>query len=487
MIIRKKIFHELKNYLNEHSNTAGFCYLRGRRRVGKSTCLESLSTTYPKIYFYFMGRPDEKASKTLVRCSKSWDQFTGNNLLSRYRTNELNWDLFFESIVQYGQTLTSNICLVFDEIQWIAKEQSGFLGAFKQHWIKIEKIPYLKIIICGSSNKFFHKMTGGEEKLIRGLKTRSDIWLKPLSLKEVKEYYKPNFSDQELLLAYSFFGGIPYYWNQIPSELNFIQAVNKVCFTPKSLFLEEYREMLNLEFQANSIKNLVLILEQIKGSGKTASAITQDARLPHSTVGDLLTKLENYSLVFTKKPLFGKPKEIQRGSLFYMKDFYLNFYFRILSKYKNRIQRNKNNDLIFSQILEASQSGYFIQDYTGHLFELLIQYILENSEDREENIFEKLQIKNCEYEIGFHWDKTVQFDLILHKSSDRIYRFIECKWTQDKDQILNSISTFSDRVSSFSVPHQMALCLNYNASTSILKAAKVANVTIISPEDLFCL
>lgn len=485
MIIRKKIFGELKKYLNERSNTAGFCYFRGRRRVGKSTCLENLSSSHPKIYFYFMGRPDEKASKTLVRCAKAWDQFTGKNLLSKYKTTELNWDLYFESLIQYGQTLTSNICLAFDEIQWIAKDQSGFLGALKQHWLKIEKIPYIKIIICGSSNKFFHKMTGGEEKLIRGLKTRSDIWLKPLSLKEVKEHYSPNFSDQELLLAYSFFGGIPYYWNQIPTELNFIQAINKMCFTPKSLFLEEYQEMLNLEFQANSIKNLALILEQIKGSGKTASAITQDARLPQSTVGDLLVKLENYSLIFTKEPLFAKPKEIQRGALFYMKDFYLNFYFRILSKYKNRIRRNKNNDLIFAQVLETSPSGYFIQDYTGPVFELLIQNILENSEDREENIFEKLQIKNCEYEIGFHWDKTVQLDIILHKSSDRIYRFIECKWTQDKEQLLNSIKTFSDRISPFSVPHQKVLCLNHTPSASICKAAKAANVCIISPADLF--
>jgi predicted AAA+ superfamily ATPase len=311
LFTRKKTFAELTDFLNEKSKTAGLCYFRGRRRVGKSTCLESMSATYPKRFFYFMGRPDEKASQALLRCTKAWDSFVEEKVFGKFKSSELNWDLFFETVIHYGKGLKINICLAFDEIQWIAKERSSFLGALKEHWIKIEKIPQIRIIICGSSYKFFHQMTGGEEKLIRGLKTRSDIWLKPLTLPEIKTYYRPNFSDQELLLAYAFLGGIPYYWNQIHTELNFIQAINRACFIPTSIFLEEYAEMLNLEFQKNSMKNIILILEQIKGSGKTEAAIIQDAKLPQSTVGDLLTKLENYGLVFNKMPLFGKPRRLR--------------------------------------------------------------------------------------------------------------------------------------------------------------------------------
>ncbi len=484
LFVRKKTFSELKKYLDNKSSTASFCFFRGRRRVGKSTMLELFAQKNPETVFYFMGRLDEKASKTLVRFTKAWSEFCGESNLIKYKSSELNWDLFFEALYLFGKSLKSNTCLVLDEIQWIAKEQSGFLGALKEHWVKLERIPKLKFILCGSSNKFFNQMTGGEEKLIRGLKTRTDIWLKPLTLNEIKEFYKPNFNDQELLLAYMIFGGIPYYWNQIKTELNFIQAINSVCFIPNSLFLEEFKEMLNLEFQINSIKTLQSLLEVIGGTGKTASSIASDSKLSHSTVGDLLVKLENYKIISHKEPLFGKVKEIKRGSLIYIKDFYLNFYFRVLRKYLGRIKRNSKHELIFAQLFEGSKQGLYIPDFTGPIFELLIQTILEENEVRTANIFEKLHLKNCDYEIGFHWDKEVQFDLILHKTTDRVTRFIECKWTKDNAQLLELIKSFELRVSKYAEKYQMVLCLNHIPSDSIIKVAKSSNITIVTPKDL---
>lgn len=487
MIRRSEAIQEIKDFVFEETPTAGLCYFRGRRRVGKSTILEYLSTAHSKCFFYFMGRLDEKASKTLNRCAQVWDQFTGRADLKRFKSSELTWDLFFEAVIKYSKDLNSNLCLAFDEIQWIAKEQSGFLGALKQHWIKIEKIPQIKIIICGSSYKFFQEMTGGEEKLIRGLKTRADIWLNPFSLREIHRFYIPKFTEEELLLAYGILGGIPYYWNQIDRSQNFIQAINKTCFTKGSIFLEEYVELLNLEFQKNGVQTISRILEHINGGGKTASTLAKDARLPDSTVGDLVEKLENYQLLFKKTPLFGKSKENSRGALYYLKDFYLNFYFRVLSKYKRRIQRNTKNDLLFSKVIEASPQGYYISNFTGPIFELIVQTILETSIDRNESIFRKLQLKNCDFEVGFHWDKKVQFDLIIYNASDRVLRFIECKWTRDREQIVNTIKTFSLRISllNLDVPYQQALCLSHKPSVSITNIAEKENVILITPKDLY--
>lgn len=471
----------------EKTNTAGLCYLRGRRRVGKSTILEHLATNNSKSYFYFMGRPDEKSSKSLQRCVNAWDKFTQRPSLSRFKSSELNWDLFFEEIIKYGKSTIHPLCLSFDEIQWIAKEQSGFLGALKQRWIRIEKIKNIRIIICGSSYRFFHEMTGGEEKLIRGLKTHADIWLQPLSLREVQHHYAKSFNDMELLLTYGFLGGIPYYWNQIDPNLNFIQAINKTCFTKGSIFLEEYVELLNLEFQKNSIQTLRKLLSHINGSGKTAVALSKDSDLSHSTVNDLLNKLENYQLLFRKTPLFKKINENNRGNLYYLKDFYLNFYFIILSKFQGRIQRNTKEELVFSRVIESSPRGYYIVGYSGAIFELIVQTVLESSITRTEDIFKKLQLKNCDYEIGFHWDKNVQFGLIIHQSTDRVYRFIECKWTTDREQIMATIKNFKSRVDSLNleVSTQLVLCLNHKPAEAIFKAAKKENITIIIPSDLY--
>lgn len=482
-IKRTHILNEITQYALNDTPTAGFCYFRGRRRVGKSTCLELLTNNNKKNFFYFMGRPDERSHFALLRLIKSWEIFAGEEKLSRFKSSELSWDMFFDELNSYLGQQSEKLCLIFDEIQWIAKEKSGFLGALKQHWIQLERNSHLKILLCGSSNKFFYQMTGGEEKLIRGLKTRSDLWLHQLSLREVKKNYSPNFSIKELLLAYSFMGGIPYYWNQIDLDLNFIQSMNKSFFTPENIFLEEYLEMLNLEFQKNSIQNITLILKELNGSGKTSAAIAKDSRLSDSTVSDLLLKLENYRIIFSKQPLFAKTK-IQRGSLYYIRDFYLNFYFKILINYKSKIQRNIRSELIFADLLNSSKYELFLNNYTGSAFELIIQNLLEMSSQRDENIFKKLQIKNCQFNIGFHWDQTVQFDLILHNTTDRVYRFIECKWTQDKKQITDAIENFSRKVEPLNVPYQLALCLNHKPNEKIIKLASDHKVTLIYPEDL---
>lgn len=483
-INRDSALRSLQSFLEHKSQTAGFCYLRGRRRVGKSTLLTQFEKTHPGQVFYFMGRLDEKSTQTLKRCAQTWDTFIGKLELGRLKTGHLSWDEYFKAVATYGEKSDRPILLAFDEIQWIAREKSGFLGALKEHWINLEPLTNIRIVLCGSSNKFFHQMTGGEEKLIRGLKTRSDIWLRPLNLFEIKSNYELKYTDEELLLAYMFFGGIPYYWNQLDPTLFFTQGINLACFTPSSIFLEEFSEMLSLEFQQNSIKTLSLIFTQFKGGGVTATQIAEKARLAPSTVGDLLEKLENYNLVSRKTPLFAKPKEIQRGSLYYSKDFYLNFYFRLLSKNKTKISRNRANEPLFAQLLDASSNNLYLPDYTGPMFEILLQHILETSEERHEPIFQKLHLENVNFEVGFHWDKSIQFDLILHNTSDRVYRFIECKWTRDSKQLLDCIESFSNRVQPFGLAIQKVLCVNHTPSVSLREAARKHDVTLITPADL---
>ncbi len=475
---------ELNAFLDSEGSTAGFCYLRGRRRVGKSTLLTQFEQSRPKNVFYFMGRLDENSAHTLQRCAKGWDQFTREENLTRLKAGALTWDEFFYAIAKFAKTQTTPILLAFDEIQWIAREKSGFLGALKEHWIHLEPLKQIKIILCGSSNKFFQQMTGGEEKLIRGLKTRADIWLPPLTLSEIKTHYNLPFSDEELLLAYMIFGGVPYYWNQIDSHLFFIQSINRTCFTSASLFLEEYMEMLNLEFQKNSIRTLTQILAQMKNNGVTAAHITEKARLAHSTVGDLLEKLENYNLVYRKTPLFAKPKEIHRGDLYYVKDFYLNFYFRVIFKYRSKIARNRSHAQLFAHILSTSPTQLYIPDFTGPMFELLVQHILESSLSRHEGIFQKLGLCQIEFEVGFHWDKTTQFDLILHNTSDRVFRFIECKWTKDSTQIFQCMELFEQRIAPFNVRAQKAICLNHEPEKAVLEKARKFGITLIMPSDL---
>lgn len=94
-------------------------------------------------------------------------------------------------------------------------------------------------------------------------------------------------------------------------------------------------------------------------------------------------------------------------------------------------------------------------------------------------------MREIEFELGFHWDKKVQFDLIVHRASDRVYRFIECKWTNDSDQILDLIKSFKNKIEEFDFKIQKVICLNHNPSSNIKTMAQNNAVVLITPDDLF--
>jgi AAA+ ATPase superfamily predicted ATPase len=482
--LKQETFRELQELLAAKSKTASFCYLRGRRRVGKSTLLLALQKQSPQSVFYFMGRLDESTLKTKVRLAQELDEFFENKALANLKTSALSWDVFFKHLINLLSTRIAPLLIAFDEIQWIAREGNGFLGALKQYWIELEKFSHLKIVLCGSSNKFFQQNTGGEEKLIRGLKTRSDIWLLPMTLSEIKKHWKPNFSKQHLVLLYFTIGGIPYYWNQVKSEHGILNCLNELFFLPKSIFLEEHLEMLHLEFQKNSSKTISKLLMHIGIAGLSEATIVKKSGFPLSTIHDLLSKLEEYGIVFRKAAAFAAPKEVQRGSLFYMNDFFLNFYFCVLVKNKSRIERNRSELLLAERIFEGSTNLY-IPNFSGGAFENFVRNMLETSESRSEGIFQKLNLKNRSFEVGFHWDKNVQFDLVVYNCSDKMVRFLECKWTDDVEQIKTAILSFHEKTKHFEFEKMHVVCVHHEPSQFIRELASKNAVVLVGLDDYF--
>ena len=62
-----------------------------------------------------------------------------------------------DPILKVAKNNKHQIIILFDEIQWISKSQSGFLGYLKEAWLDWRKSGKIKLIISGSSNKFFTK------------------------------------------------------------------------------------------------------------------------------------------------------------------------------------------------------------------------------------------------------------------------------------------------------------------------------------------
>jgi len=485
----KQALHGRSNELKEladfaASKKAGFVYVRGRRRVGKSTILKELQRTHAHV-FYFFGTADVTTRGLLNSFAEQWDKFTSTIQLTELK--KLSWTRIFSEISTYLRKSKINLVLIFDEIQWIAKTKSGCIGAMKEAWLDWENLG-VKVIVCGSSNKFFLKNTGTDEAILRGLKTRSDFWVHPFSLDQLKKYYFPKWKHEEIALTYMMLGGIPYYLNQIEEpHRGFIQCINDSIFTSDTIFLEEIDEVLRLEFRGHGLKTAKAILSCLGQNGTTQAEVQKTTGFSLTTVARALEQLSDYGLVFQKSPAHRK-KQNHAGSLYFMKDFYLNFFFQVLLPYRAKIESNQSKGLLFPQVFENSNSNYFIQNFSGKAFELLIRYSLERKLSQDLKLYQLLLLRDHEYDVLFYWDRETEIDILVEHQKDRISRIIECKWVgpgnnESTHYIREVIKKKYTPPPSYSI--RRYLCISKEPTPQLAAKAAESDVMLIGLGSLF--
>lgn len=416
---------ELQQFANQ--DKAGFLYVRGRRRVGKSWLLTNWSSIR-KDCIYFSGKKDATKQETLRQYIQTWCQATQSHVLLELRFEFISWDRIFNEILAHQTKLQRKLVLIFDEIQWIAKEGSGFVGSLKAAWVNFEMSGLVSVIVCGSSSKFFSDTVGGEEKILRGIATRSPIWVHPAPLKDVKNFFLPRWNEQEIALTYMLFGGIPYYLAQLDGDIGFIHAINRAVFSRESIFIDEVDEILGLEFNQAGLKTVKKILSIVGIFGASQADVRKALQIPSSTLSEVFEKLVDYGILFLEEDLGRSVSLSKKGveARYFLKDFYLNFYFSVYQKYLKCVRANsKGQQLTFDSVL--NKKGYYIENFSGKAFEHLVRYLFEYNAPSS-RLFKKLSLVDNDFELGSHCSRVSQIDLVLKHSRDRLVRIIECKW-----------------------------------------------------------
>lgn len=441
----EKDFRRLQEYRQIESavekKNSQFIYVRGRRRVGKSWLLEKLAKENKNI-FYFMGASDAKVNVTMGDFAEAWALFSGDSNLHTIKKSSLNWSMLFKYILGYALKSPKSVVIILDEIQWIAKEGSGFIGKLKEAWVSWEKSKKIKVIVCGSSNKFFINKSGGEEQILRGLRTQADIIINPIPFSVVAKKKFKKWKIQEAAIAYMMTGGVPYYLNQIDEGLGFIHGLNNAFFVKNTIFLNEIDEILRLDFNKAGVTKVKKILKHISLQGCSQKEIEKKSGVPKATVNEILNKLVEYGIVQALSPISEKVKAIQAGYKYVINDYFINTYFNLIEPIEKKINANQNQ-LLFSQNYLTSDKGYYIPNYTGYMYEKLVRTIIEDR-DMKRVVFKKLNLTDPDFVIKQHWDYEQQIDLIIEHKLDRISRALEIKWIPESkispDKVLKTLA-----------------------------------------------
>lgn len=356
-----------------------------------------------------------------------WSSFTQDNYLVELSSEYKTWTRIFKRIAEYVNKQTSPAVMVFDEVQWIAKKNSGFLSALKEAWIDLQQSGKAKLIICGSSRKFFIKNLGGGEKILRGLQTRPHLWVLPLSMAQTIQYVVPTWKINEAAILYMLTGGVPYYLERVDGNQNFISAINDGYFLQENNLLDEIDEILNLEFGPLGKRLATQILSHVGILGTTQSELVKRLSVNKSSVSRIVNQLQSYDLLAPTNGFKDSRQYAKKNQKFYIPDFFINAFYSIFKPSEHLIRANKRG-MIFPSVAGLSKKGYYMSNFTGRAFEYLVRYHLENRALLSQSFKDKLQLRSENYSVLEYEDSKNQIDLMLVSQDDREIRCVECCW-----------------------------------------------------------
>jgi AAA+ ATPase superfamily predicted ATPase len=231
--------------------------------------------------------------------------------------------------------------------------------------------------------------------------------IEPFDVFTIKEFLcdqNPKYKNEDLLALYILSGGVPKYLEQL-SLADKMDSKNLMdfYFSYNSTFLEEGKNILIDEF-GKDYGNYFSILSLIAGSKTSRPEIESIMSI---SVGGFLDKLEvDFQLIAKVKPIFSSPGS--KNMKYYIKDIFLNFWFRFVYKYRSAVEMQNN-----AYILEILKRDY--DTYSGKLLE---------------RYFNDKLIKSQKYsEVGTYWEKGNQneIDIVAINSLNKIVDFYEIK------------------------------------------------------------
>ena len=241
------------------------------------------------------------------------------------------------------------------------------------------------------------------------------------------------------------------------------------------------------------LKNLKLVLGALSQDGSTQANIATKTGIPSPQVALIIERALDWRLVMERHPE-GPSKQNTAGVRYHMPDFYLNFYFQIIEPLSPRIRNNLHEGMLFTDVVVTSNSGYYIPNFSGKSFELLVTQLLNlgkfNLDHRITPIFSLLTLKQISYEVMTYWipNKT-QIDIVLYSKEDREVRIIECKWLSSKPGSTTDYATETVKKNFPNIPKDWLrsnwLMLSCAPSEAFVIEGKKNAVSILTLDDLF--
>ena len=301
------------------SNRAESLLVYGRRRVGKSELVkEALKTvTDDVIVIHYVCRKSsftQNMAGLSQAVAKAFDEpfikFQGIDQLLKY---------------VYRKATKQKVVLFIDEYPFLRGDNEAIDSEFQIAIDEWQNESCLKLILCGSYMDTMQKLVDSSAPLFG--RFTEIMKLKPFDYYDAAKFF-PGRTNEEKMLLYSVFGGIPFYLMQLDDNLSPVENIQRLLIPEGAMLENEIRLQLTAELSKEENANYVL--EKIASGVGRYSDIARDFSGSSGKLSHTLGKLEGMGLIEKDSPINASSNKRQHRYIICdnLLDFYYSFLFR---------------------------------------------------------------------------------------------------------------------------------------------------------------
>ncbi len=338
--IEKKSFH-----------SAQMTFIVGRRRIGKTSLMVRSASKKESLYF-FVAKKNEA-----LLCSEFVEE-----IKLKLKVEIFGEMKTFREVFGYLMELskTRHFILIIDEFQQFFSVNPSVYSDMQNIWDAKKEHSKINLILCGSVYSLMKRIFEQSKEPLFGRATQR-LFLKEFDvniLKKIVGDNYPAYTSDDLLAFYMITGGVAKYVELLVEAGAFtLHDILGTVFSENSLFLDEGKNVLIDEF-GKDYGNYFSVLALIASSKTSRPEIESILEIP---AGGYLDKLEKeFGIIQKIRPLFAKPNS--RTVKYYIRDNFLNFWFRFIYKYSGALEIGN-----LSYVRNIVQRDY--QTYSGKILE----------------------------------------------------------------------------------------------------------------------
>jgi hypothetical protein len=391
-----------------------FVILWGKRRVGKTELVKQFVRDKPHVYFLSESTSEQEQ---LIRFSKAIGHFFGEPLLETRGFS--SWEESF----QYVKAKKERFILAIDEFPYLILSNPAITSIFQKAWDEYWHDSRIFLIMLGSSMAMMENEVLGYRSPLYGRRTGQ--WrVDPMTFSSVSNFRR-NRSFEDKLSHYSVAGGIPAYWLQFNSKLNFWKNVEHNVLKKGQMLYDEVEFILREELREP--RYYFALLQAISLGKRKLSEIVNATGLRQPVANKYLGVLSDLKVVERELPVtVEKPLKSKKG-LYRITEEFFEFWFKFVFTGRGELEMGRS-DIVLDRIR---------QRFNQHLslsYEKVAKEVIWNHSERFFPIAK----------IGKWWDKNEEIDLVATNPEMNAILCSEVKWS-NKPVGINIYAALKDK------------------------------------------